>query len=225
MARSPPPPREDPCGHPGPPIVRCVVTERANTRRTSAMGDSVNFRKNPVRGPYRQPFALWGRSPSRTPSIDSSPPHRQRAARGSAVGDGSRHEVRQERRRPHRVQGLRRRPVRPRPRTGYGVARGALLGASHQRLPAEAARLVRASDRLRQARTGACPIGSPSRRSKSVSATSWRSWMQRGRVERPSTAGPKAGRCVSCSRPSIRSGSRASSCTARTPPCRPRHGR
>ncbi len=35
-----PAPREDPCGHPGPPIVCCVVTEQeqANTRQTSAMG-------------------------------------------------------------------------------------------------------------------------------------------------------------------------------------------
>src|SRR5262249_31802888 len=36
--RRPPAPREDPCGRPGPPIVRCVVTEQANTRRTSGMG-------------------------------------------------------------------------------------------------------------------------------------------------------------------------------------------
>ena len=41
--RSVAPAGKAPCGHPGPPIVRSVVTERAKMRRTSGMGRSLNF--------------------------------------------------------------------------------------------------------------------------------------------------------------------------------------
>jgi hypothetical protein len=55
--------------------------------------------------------------------------------------------------------------------------------------------------------TGVVGSGRRADARRAVSGTSWRSWMQRVRVARPSTAGPKAVRCASCSRPSIRSGS------------------